>query len=37
MSWPQLAIHLVCVGTPIALGVRCAGSRLDGNTAIDCP
>ena len=22
MSWPQLAIHMVCVGTPIAWGVR---------------
>jgi len=22
MSWPQLGIHLVCVGTPIAWGVR---------------
>jgi len=25
MSWPQFAIHLVCVGTPIAWGVRRAG------------
>jgi hypothetical protein len=22
MSWPQVAIHMVCVGTPIAWGVR---------------
>jgi len=22
MSWPQLFIHMVCVGTPIAWGVR---------------
>ena len=22
MTWPQLAIHMVCVGTPIAWGVR---------------
>jgi len=22
MSWPQLGIHMVCVGTPIAWGVR---------------
>jgi hypothetical protein len=22
MGWPQLAIHLVCVGTPIAWGIR---------------
>ena len=22
MSWPQLAIHMACVGTPIAWGVR---------------
>lgn len=22
MSWPQLAIHMICVGTPIAWGVR---------------
>jgi len=22
MSWPQFAIHLICVGTPIAWGVR---------------
>jgi hypothetical protein len=25
MGWPQFAIHLVCVGTPIAWGVRRAG------------
>jgi hypothetical protein len=25
MSWPQLGIHMVCVGTPIAWGVRRAG------------
>ena len=22
MSWPQLAIHMVCVGPPIVWGVR---------------
>jgi hypothetical protein len=22
MSWPQLGIHMICVGTPIAWGVR---------------
>ncbi len=22
MSWPQLAIHMICVGPPIAWGVR---------------
>jgi hypothetical protein len=22
MTWPQLAIHMICVGTPIAWGVR---------------
>ena len=27
MSWPQLAIHMVCVGTPIAWGVRRAPRR----------
>jgi hypothetical protein len=26
MSWPQLGIHMVCVGTPIAWGVRRAGT-----------
>jgi len=25
MSWPQLAIHMVCVGPPIVWGVRRAG------------
>jgi hypothetical protein len=25
MGWPQLLIHMVCVGTPIAWGVRRAG------------
>jgi|SRR5579871_4160834 len=25
MTWPQLGIHLVCVGTPIAWGARRAG------------
>ena len=25
MSWPQLGIHMVCVGPPIAWGVRRAG------------
>lgn len=25
MTWPLLLIHLVCVGTPIAWGVRRAG------------
>lgn len=25
MGWPQLGIHMVCVGTPIAWGVRRAG------------
>jgi hypothetical protein len=25
MTWPQLAIHMVCVGPPIAWGVRRAG------------
>ena len=25
MGWPQLAIHMACVGTPIAWGVRRAG------------
>jgi hypothetical protein len=25
MSWPQLGIHMICVGTPIAWGVRRAG------------
>ena len=27
MGWPQLAIHMLCVGTPIAWGVRAAGDR----------
>jgi hypothetical protein len=27
MRWPQLAIHMVCVGLPIAWGVRRAGPR----------
>jgi hypothetical protein len=25
MSWPQLGIHMICVGTPIAWGVRRKG------------
>ena len=27
MSWPQVWIHMACVGTPIAWGVRRAGGR----------
>src|SRR6185436_9999880 len=27
MGWPQLGIHMVCVGTPIAWGVRRAGAN----------
>ena len=27
MSWPQLGIHMVCVGPPIAWGVRRAAAR----------
>jgi hypothetical protein len=25
MTWPQLGIHMLCVGTPIAWGVRRVG------------
>jgi hypothetical protein len=32
MTWPQLGIHMICVGTPIAWGVRRAnGLRMHGH------